>query len=455
MSEGNDATTNVNNLALPDLPVPGEGADDLEMPLDLPDAAPAWMAALSPSLGEPEADFPSLDAPADPPSDVVEPAPVTLSPPRFDALKEHLASRLQHLDSGPPPVSEAAADLPAMSQSNEAQAESSEEPPTEPHPWATDSQPLVDLSGQDPVSIGDRQAEPILEIPSRTFEFQAPAPVPEMAELPMEAGDSAGQSDAVEALSTTIELRSVESSTITDEPPVDESQPEPESNVSEPAELAPEGEGEVQGHGFEMPDTLPEALESLAQDEIEPATGSSLEEVIADIDRQSTTAVETPELPQVQTVQSGSTTARERHVVFSLADAKYAIPIANVIEMGRIPPITAVPYLPEWVRGVMNLRGDILSVIDFRTFIDLPALEQSRTGRLLVVRSKQSGVTTGLIVDEVNGMRELATDSLKPVTAAIGDQILRFLRGLSVQEDGLLVVLDLESVLSAAEIRVS
>lgn len=454
MPEENDSTTNVNDLGFPDLPGPGEGPDDLEMPLDLPDAAPAWMAALDPSLDEPEAQDPLPEAPADVPGDVVEPAPVTLSPPRFDALKEQISSRLQALDVVAPADVEFPASASTNDQVDEAQAEPFDELPTEDPAWITGSIPVLEISDQADAPVIAPQVEPVLEIPSRTFEFQAPAPPAELS--PFEATDQmpASLSLTVEEPAT-IEMGSVEPAQIADETPAAEIQAEAAPETTEPGEVATENQIEAEDHSFEMPDTLPEALADVACEETEPASGPSLEDLIADIDRQTAIASGASIKPHIRATQSEPVTAMKRYVVFSLAGSKYAIPITNVIEMGRIPPITAVPYLPEWVRGVTNLRGDILSMIELRAFFGLPPLEQSGAGRMLVVRSQSRGVTTGLIVDGVHGMRELDPDSLKPVTAAIDDQILKFLSGLSVEEDGLLIVLDLESVLSASELRIA
>ncbi len=63
-----------------------------------------------------------------------------------------------------------------------------------------------------------------------------------------------------------------------------------------------------------------------------------------------------------------------RYVLLSIASAHYAVREAFVTELERVPKITPVPHVPAWVRGVTNLRGDILSVIDMRTFLGLDAV---------------------------------------------------------------------------------
>ena len=76
----------------------------------------------------------------------------------------------------------------------------------------------------------------------------------------------------------------------------------------------------------------------------------------------------------------------------------YAVREAYVTELERVPTITPVPHVPAWVRGVTNLRGDILSVIDMRTFLGLEA-SSSHSARMLVVRLLDEEFATGLLVD--------------------------------------------------------
>ena len=75
----------------------------------------------------------------------------------------------------------------------------------------------------------------------------------------------------------------------------------------------------------------------------------------------------------------------DRYVLLSIASAHYAVLEAFVTELERIPKITPVPRVPAWVRGVTNLRGDVLSVVDMRTFLGLDPTS-SHSARMLVVR---------------------------------------------------------------------
>jgi purine-binding chemotaxis protein CheW len=102
---------------------------------------------------------------------------------------------------------------------------------------------------------------------------------------------------------------------------------------------------------------------------------------------------------------------------------------------------------------VTNRRGEILSLIDCRAFLGLQQPYQIDSGRLLVVRTAGDVVTTGLLVDQVNRILDLATDQVRPPAAPIETKIAPYLRGVTEHNDELLVVLDLESLLLSPEVQ--
>ncbi|MEW6736839.1 MAG: chemotaxis protein CheW [Acidobacteriota bacterium] len=189
-------------------------------------------------------------------------------------------------------------------------------------------------------------------------------------------------------------------------------------------------------------------IDTLSKPIADPTMGV-LEELIATIDE---TCGEAPMI-ELESVQTETEIVKQRYVVFSLANTKYAIPISNVIEMGRIPRITPVPNVPEWIRGVTNMRGDILSVIEFRAFLGIAPLEQLDAGRMLIVRGGNDDLITGLIVDNVGGLRELSIDDIAMPSAPIKDKVAKFMKGVYDHHQELLTVLDLEQLLSSPEIR--
>lgn len=94
-----------------------------------------------------------------------------------------------------------------------------------------------------------------------------------------------------------------------------------------------------------------------------------------------------------------------RCVVFSVADVQFGIPLSCVREIGRCPDVAELPCTPIWLRGIANLRGEILSVTDLRHLLQLPG-EQPLVGeKIMVVHSSRFSATTALAVDRVHGIR--------------------------------------------------
>ncbi len=155
-----------------------------------------------------------------------------------------------------------------------------------------------------------------------------------------------------------------------------------------------------------------------------------------------------------------------QYVIFTLAGIEYAVPAANVREVGELITLTPVPNVPPWLSGVTNLRGDILSVVDLRAFLGMAPLDYVESGlrvesspgserEMLVIRSQQDPtlIVTGLLVDEVNDIRYLTLDRINEPAAPIEDQIAPYLHGVYEEEGQLLVILDLERLLHSPEIQ--
>jgi len=141
-----------------------------------------------------------------------------------------------------------------------------------------------------------------------------------------------------------------------------------------------------------------------------------------------------------------------RYVVFHMGDTRYGLPISDVIEMGVVPKTTPLPNVPDFVRGVANLRGEILAVLDLRTLLGLAPAADAFRERLLVVRPAGSEMTAGLVVDSVRGLARLGEDGLQPPTAPLDDRVADFLGGVATYEDRVLNVLDPGKLFSSAAV---
>jgi purine-binding chemotaxis protein CheW len=143
----------------------------------------------------------------------------------------------------------------------------------------------------------------------------------------------------------------------------------------------------------------------------------------------------------------------ERYVLFTLAGSRYAVPVPSILEIGRILPITPVPNVPAWVRGVINLRGEILSVIDFRTFLGLEEAHHGEHSRMLVVKTARDEIMTSLIVDQVMGIAPLSKTRMETPAATPGNKVVPYLDGAYEYEDQVCAVFDLERLLLSPEVR--
>lgn len=141
-----------------------------------------------------------------------------------------------------------------------------------------------------------------------------------------------------------------------------------------------------------------------------------------------------------------------RYVLLSIASAHYAVREVFVTELERVPKITPVPHVPAWVRGVTNLRGDILSVIDMRTYLGLDA-PASNAARMLVVRLLNEDFATGLLVDGVDRIVTVPPDQITPPESSLDGPLAKYLTGMCVIEERLVAVLDLDQLLRSSEIR--
>ncbi len=142
----------------------------------------------------------------------------------------------------------------------------------------------------------------------------------------------------------------------------------------------------------------------------------------------------------------------QRFVLFGVAGAMYGVPETFVTEVARVPAVTAVPHVPHWVRGVTNLRGDIISVVDLRSFIGLEGTSPY-TGRLVVVRLIDEEFSAGLLVDGVEQIAAVALDDVRPPAGPVEGALAPYLTGVAQMGERLVAVLDLERLLRSADVR--
>lgn len=135
----------------------------------------------------------------------------------------------------------------------------------------------------------------------------------------------------------------------------------------------------------------------------------------------------------------------EQLVAFRLAGETYGVPISLVQEIIRSCEITAIPRTPEYVRGVVNLRGKIVPVIDLRRRLGLPPADETAATRIVVVEVETG--TVGMIVDGVSEVLRLSSKQIEPPSDLVADVDTDLIRGVGKRDAGLVILLDIEKTL--------
>jgi purine-binding chemotaxis protein CheW len=139
-------------------------------------------------------------------------------------------------------------------------------------------------------------------------------------------------------------------------------------------------------------------------------------------------------------------------LVFRLGEDEFGIPIDAVVEVAQVPAqITRVPKTPKFLEGVVNLRGEVLPVVDQRRRFDLPKLERTETRRLVVIKTERH--RAGLIVDSVSDVLRTDRESLAPPPELTDEKTSRLVRGVINLEklNRIVLLLDPTELLTRAE----
>ena len=152
------------------------------------------------------------------------------------------------------------------------------------------------------------------------------------------------------------------------------------------------------------------------------------------------------------TQDKSSLSPEKQLVVFRISDEEFGVEISQVREIVRLVPITPIPRAPEFIKGVVNLRGSILPVIDLAQRLNLKAIGHSDKTRVVVVELEDSAV--GMIVDEVTEVLRLAEKNIEQTPELISTEIKHeYLVGVGKLEQRLLILIDLRQVLSPEEVE--
>lgn len=132
-------------------------------------------------------------------------------------------------------------------------------------------------------------------------------------------------------------------------------------------------------------------------------------------------------------------------IVIKLGDEQYGIDIKYIDNILRMQNITRVPKVASYLKGVINLRGEVLPVMSIRIKMGLPEDVVTKSSRIIVIKMEQQGMM-GIIVDEVKEVVTLETEQIEKISYDSKDEKDNFISGIGKYEGGLISLLDLNLV---------
>ena len=136
-------------------------------------------------------------------------------------------------------------------------------------------------------------------------------------------------------------------------------------------------------------------------------------------------------------------------ISFSVGEEEYGLELLRVKEVIRVRQITRLPKAPSFVKGIINLRGDVIPIIDLRDKFGLEAKEATATTRVIVVEVEAK--LMGMVVDSASQVVRISADQIDPPPPVLGGFSQEFITGVGKIDDRLIVLLNCDAVLTAEE----
>ncbi|MFQ5425378.1 MAG: chemotaxis protein CheW [Phycisphaerae bacterium] len=160
------------------------------------------------------------------------------------------------------------------------------------------------------------------------------------------------------------------------------------------------------------------------------------------------TAVAEPDVLNNETDHDESNTedgAVSQIVSFRLANEEYGVDIMRVQEIILVGQITKMPEVPDYICGLINLRGHVIPIVDLRKRFGLPAQDETEHTRIIVLNVNNK--TIGIVVDAVNEVLRINADQIEPPPSSVAGIEHEYLTGLVKFEEHLLVLLNVDAVM--------
>jgi purine-binding chemotaxis protein CheW len=138
-------------------------------------------------------------------------------------------------------------------------------------------------------------------------------------------------------------------------------------------------------------------------------------------------------------------------VTFFIGNEEFAVDILNIQGINRMIDVTKVPNSPDFLEGIINLRGKVIPLVNLRKRLGLPTISSDRSTRFIVVELGSKVI--GFIVDSVNEVLRISRDIIEPPPQMVSGVKSEYITSVGKLQDRLLILLDLEKILSKEEFQ--
>ncbi|TMN21393.1 chemotaxis protein CheW [Lentibacillus cibarius] len=138
-------------------------------------------------------------------------------------------------------------------------------------------------------------------------------------------------------------------------------------------------------------------------------------------------------------------------IVFQMDQQKYGANVMEVLSIEELENITSIPRTSEFIKGVVNLRGEITPVIDLKQRLRLGETSREKGTRMLIVQ--MGDVQAGLLVDEASDVVDIDTSTIEPAPEVINGINESFIKGVAKFDDSLLILLEMDQILNLEEVN--
>jgi purine-binding chemotaxis protein CheW len=135
---------------------------------------------------------------------------------------------------------------------------------------------------------------------------------------------------------------------------------------------------------------------------------------------------------------------RIKLVIFTLLDKYYSFFGSDVKEILPYSPITYVPGTPDFISGIINVRGDIEAVLDIHTYMGFPGVSINTNNRIII--AEKDGIRSGILMDAVNDVIDIPIGEIHPTLSTLDENIRGFVAGETTYKDRMVILLDIGKI---------